>query len=309
MMAQFPSRKIAELSYEYRTLGLGYANIGGLLMSSGIPYDFAGGPRHLRARITALMTGISYATSAEMAGELGAFPGYAKNRERDAARHAQPPPRRPWPRPPATRRCTSTRCRSTAHSCPDQRLVEHARDAWDRAVDARRDCTATATPRRRVIAPTGTIGLSWIATPPASSRTSRWSSSRSSPAAATSRSSTAPCPRRSASLGYRRAQIADDRRLRRRPRHAEGRAGDQPRHAEGQGLHRATRSPSSKPACASAFDIKFVFNKWTLGEDFCSDVLEASPTPARRPGLRHAGRARLLQEGHRGRQHLLSAAR
>ncbi len=80
MMAQFPSRRIAELSYEYRTLGLGYANIGGLLMSSAIPYDSDEG-RAIAAAITALMTGVSYATSAEMAGELGAFPGFDKNRE------------------------------------------------------------------------------------------------------------------------------------------------------------------------------------------------------------------------------------
>src|SRR5690606_26803315 len=62
-----------------RTLGLGYANIGGLLMSSGIPYDSQEG-RALAGAITALMTGVSYATSAEMAGELGPFPGFAKNR-------------------------------------------------------------------------------------------------------------------------------------------------------------------------------------------------------------------------------------
>ena len=92
MMAQFPSRRIAELSYEYRTLGLGYANIGGLLMSSAIPYDSDEG-RAIAAAITAVMTGVSYATSAEMAGELGAFPGYDKNRDSDAARHPQPSPR------------------------------------------------------------------------------------------------------------------------------------------------------------------------------------------------------------------------
>src|SRR5262245_65310892 len=73
LMAQFPSREIALLSYEYRTLGLGYANIGGLLMSSGISYDSEAG-RAICAALTAIMTGISYATSAEMAGELGTFP-------------------------------------------------------------------------------------------------------------------------------------------------------------------------------------------------------------------------------------------
>ena len=80
MMAQFPSRQIAELSYEYRTLGLGYANIGGLLMTSGIPYDSAAG-RAIAGALTAIMTGVSYATSAEMAEKLGPFPGYAKNRD------------------------------------------------------------------------------------------------------------------------------------------------------------------------------------------------------------------------------------
>src|ERR1700741_5111376 len=80
LMAQFPSREIAERSYEYRTLGLGYANIGGLLMSSGIGYD-SDAARAIGGALTAIMTGVSYATSAEMAKELGTFPGYEKNRE------------------------------------------------------------------------------------------------------------------------------------------------------------------------------------------------------------------------------------
>jgi ribonucleoside-diphosphate reductase alpha chain len=80
MMAQFPSARIAELSYKFRTLGLGYANIGGYLMASGIPYDSDAG-RTLCAAMTALMTGVSYETSAEMAEELGAFPGYPENRD------------------------------------------------------------------------------------------------------------------------------------------------------------------------------------------------------------------------------------
>ena len=69
LMAQFPSKQIAELSYRYRTLGLGFANIGGLLMASGIPYDSAEG-RAICGAISAIMTGVSYATSAEMAQEL-----------------------------------------------------------------------------------------------------------------------------------------------------------------------------------------------------------------------------------------------
>ena len=77
-MAQFPSKEIARLSYEYRTLGLGFANIGGLLMTSGIPYDSKEG-RAICGALSAIMTGVAYATSAEMASELGAFPDYARN--------------------------------------------------------------------------------------------------------------------------------------------------------------------------------------------------------------------------------------
>src|SRR6185312_14178208 len=80
MMAQFPSKEIALLSYDYRTLGLGFANIGGLLMAAGIPYDSREG-RAIAGAITAILTGVSYATSAEMAGELGAFPRFSDNRE------------------------------------------------------------------------------------------------------------------------------------------------------------------------------------------------------------------------------------
>ncbi|HWA30220.1 MAG TPA: hypothetical protein VG867_03950, partial [Rhizomicrobium sp.] len=80
LMAQFPSKEIAQLSYDYRTLGLGFANIGGLLMSAGISYDSREG-RAIAGAISAIMTGISYATSAEMAGELGPFPEYAANKD------------------------------------------------------------------------------------------------------------------------------------------------------------------------------------------------------------------------------------
>ena len=78
MMAQFPSKEIAKLSYEYRTTGLGFANIGGLLMTSGIPYDSEEG-RAICGAISAIMTGICYETSAQMAGELGPFPDYKRN--------------------------------------------------------------------------------------------------------------------------------------------------------------------------------------------------------------------------------------
>ncbi len=80
LMAQFPSKEIAELSYQYRTLGLGYANLGTLLMVQGIPYDSDEGFA-LCGAITAIMHMTSYATSAEMAKEFGPFAKYSANRD------------------------------------------------------------------------------------------------------------------------------------------------------------------------------------------------------------------------------------
>ena len=156
MMASFPSRQIAELSYRYRTLGLGYANLGGLLMSSGIPYD-SDEARAICATLTAIMTGVAYATSAEMAKELGAFPGYEPNREHmlrvmrnhRRAAHGEKSGYEKVSTPPVP---------IDAPACPDPRLVEHAKRAWDEAIrlgeqHGYRNAQAS------VIAPTGTIGL------------------------------------------------------------------------------------------------------------------------------------------------------
>ncbi|MGH7052673.1 MAG: vitamin B12-dependent ribonucleotide reductase, partial [Stellaceae bacterium] len=132
MMAQFPSREIARLSYVFRTLGLGYANLGGLLLAMGIPYDSAKG-RALGAAITALLTGASYAASAEMAGELGAFAGFAANREamlrviRNHRRAADGESEgyEGLAIPPVP---------FDAAACPDPELAGAARAAWDEAL-------------------------------------------------------------------------------------------------------------------------------------------------------------------------------
>jgi ribonucleoside-diphosphate reductase alpha chain len=80
LMAQFPSKDVAELSYQYRTLGLGYANLGSVLMVSGIPYDSPEATA-IGGAVTAILTGTAYSTSAEMASFLGAFDQYEKNKE------------------------------------------------------------------------------------------------------------------------------------------------------------------------------------------------------------------------------------
>ena len=79
-MAQFPSKEIAQGSYDYRTLGLGYANLGSLLMRKGIAYDSKLG-RAIAGALTAMLTGEAYKASAEMAGIVGPFPKYKENAE------------------------------------------------------------------------------------------------------------------------------------------------------------------------------------------------------------------------------------
>src|SRR5262249_32597024 len=79
-MAQFPSVPVAQKSFDFRTLGLGYANLGSLLMVQGIPYDSPEG-RGWCAALSPLMTAASYAPSAEMAAEVGPFPRYQANKD------------------------------------------------------------------------------------------------------------------------------------------------------------------------------------------------------------------------------------
>ncbi|HXO75103.1 MAG TPA: adenosylcobalamin-dependent ribonucleoside-diphosphate reductase, partial [Puia sp.] len=154
LMAQFPSREVAQLSYDYRTLGLGYANLGSMLMIMGIPYD-SEEARGFAGAITAIMTGVAYKTSAEIAGVMGAFPRYEENKEsmlrvmrnhRLAAYDADEYEGLQI-KPQGLK----------AKYCPDYLLTAATR-AWDEAVQlgekyGYRNAQAT------VIAPTGTIGL------------------------------------------------------------------------------------------------------------------------------------------------------
>ncbi|GER03121.1 hypothetical protein JCM17846_08030 [Iodidimonas nitroreducens] len=154
--AQFPSEKIAELSYRYRTLGLGYANIGGLLMSLGLPYDSDEG-RALCGAITALMTGTSYATSAEIASELGPFPGYADNADH-MLRVIRNHRRAAWGEDDGYEGLKTRPVPLDIECCQDQALAVAAGAAWDRALELG-EMHGYRNAQSTVIAPTGTIGL------------------------------------------------------------------------------------------------------------------------------------------------------
>jgi len=155
LMAQFPSKEVAQLSYDYRTLGLGYANLGSMLMVSGIPYD-SEEARGIAGAITAIMTGISYKTSAEIAGILGAFPRYDENKE-DMMRVMRNHRAAAYDAEDAYVGLSITPQGINAKDCPDY-LLKAACKAWDDAVEygekyGYRNAQTT------VIAPTGTIGL------------------------------------------------------------------------------------------------------------------------------------------------------
>jgi len=269
LMAQFPAPRIAQLSYDFRTLGLGFANIGGYLMASGIAYDSDEG-RAICGAVSALMTGVAYATSAEMADQMGAFPRYGENADamlrvirnhRRAAYGArdgyeglsvQPVP-------------------LEEENCPDRELLLAARGAWDRAMRLG-EAHGYRNAQVSVIAPTGTIALVMDC-----------DTTGIEPDFALVKF------KKLAGGGYfkiiNRIVTAALRGL----GYSEDQIGEIVRYAVGTGTlksapgvnHAALKAKGFTAAAlealesslVEAFDIKFVFNKWNLGEGFCTEIL------------------------------------
>jgi ribonucleoside-diphosphate reductase alpha chain len=280
LMAQFPSKQIAELSYQYRTLGLGYANIGGLLMSSGIPYDSDEG-RAIGGALTAIMTGTAYATSAEMAAKLGPFPGYKKNREamlRVIRNHR----RAAYNERTGYEKVATPPVPLDHAACTDQNLVAHAKAAWDKALtlgEAHGYRNAQAT----VIAPTGTIGLVMDCDTTGIEPDFALVKFKKLAGGGYWKIINRAVPEALRTLGYSEADIAE----------IEVYAVGHGSLAQAPGINHTTLKAKGftdeaiakiEKALPTAFDIKFAFNKWTLGEEFCRDKLGiaaddlASPT-------------------------------
>ena len=269
LMAQFPSPKIAQLSYDFRTLGLGYANIGGYLMACGIAYD-SDEARGLTGAITALMTGVAYATSAEMAEQLGAFPRYAENRDsmlkvirnhRRAAMGEQNGYEGLSIEPVALK----------GGDCSDKPLLGAARDAWDQALEMGTE-HGFRNAQVSVIAPTGTIALVMDC-----------DTTGIEPDFALVKF------KKLAGGGYFKIINRIVPKALKRQGYSENQIEAIIRYAEGNGtlvgspqinhdtLHEKGFTDEVlkkiESGLGEAFDIKFAFNKWTLGEEFCTETL------------------------------------
>ena len=288
MMAQFPSKEIAQNSYDFRTLGLGYANIGGLLMNMGLGYDSVEG-RALCGALTALMTGVSYATSAEMARELGAFAGYQRNashmlrviRNHRAAAYGKTS---------GYEAVNVNPVALDAANCPDQTLITLAKSAWDEALTLGQT-HGYRNAQTTVIAPTGTIGLVMDCDTTGIEPDFALVKFKKLAGGGYFKIINQSVPAALEKLGYSTSQAAE------MVAHAVGHGsigncpGINTTSLIGHGFG-ARELEKIEAALPSAFDIRFVFNQWTIGSDFCSKTLGIPAEKLNDPTfdlLRHLG--------------------
>jgi len=271
MMAQFPSREIAQRSFDYRTLGLGFANIGGYLMSAGISYDSREG-RAIAGAIAAVMTGVSYATSSELAGELGPFPEYGPNAEtmlrvirnhRRAAHGATE----------GYEALSTVPVPLDIEALNDEPLALAAKRCWNDALSFGEEFgfrNAQAT----VMAPTGTIGLVMDCDTTGIEPDFALVKFKKLAGGGYFKIINRCVPEALAALGYGQQEIDDI------VAYAVG-TGTLRSLAEGV-THQSLRSKgfseeaisAVEAALEAAFDVRFVFNKWTLGHRFCTESLK-----------------------------------
>ena len=273
MMAQFPSRQIAELSYRYRTLGLGFANIGGLLMASGLGYDSAEG-RAICGAISAVMTGVAYATSAEMAAELGAFPGYEPNAN-DMLRVVRNHRRAAYGHADGYEKLAIAPVPLDHAACRDRALVAASTRSWDRAIElGQRHGFRNA--QVSVIAPTGTIGLVMDCDTTGIEPDFALVKFKKLAGGGYFKIINRAVPDALRTLGYGEAEIAEIEAY--AVGHGSLRQAPAVNHSTLRNKGFTDEALQKlEGALKSAFDIKFAANKWTLGEEFIIKNLKIAP--------------------------------
>jgi len=278
LMAQFPSKEMAKLSYEFRTTGLGYANIGSLLMVMGLPYD-SKEARAVAGAITAIMHTHAFATSSEMAKIQGTFPGYERNKKhmlrviknhRAAAFNDQAGYKNLDQKPVGI----------DANLCPEYLLKSAQKDA-DKAVSMGekygfRNAQVT------VLAPTGTIGLLMDCDTTGIEPDFALVKFKKLAGGGYFRIINQSIPPALKNLGYPERQISDIINYVK----GHGTLDDCP-HINPETLKKkqftTTVLKKIETALTSAFDIRFVFNQWTMGNDFCHETLDLSESQLNDP--------------------------
>lgn len=262
LMAQFPSKEVAQLSYDYRTLGLGYANLGSALMVNGIPYD-SDKARAIGGAITAIMTGTAYATSAEMARELGPFSRYEENKKhmlrvmrnhRYAAYNSTENYEGLDILPPGI----------DQKHCPDY-LLSAACNAWDKAVDMGEQF-GYRNAQTTVIAPTGTIGLVMDCDTTGIEPDFALVKFKKLSGGGYFKIINQAVPEALQNLGYKEHEITAIVNYAKGSASLKGAPHINPDSLKTKGFTNADLEKLDK-AIVSAFEIGFAFNVWTLGED------------------------------------------
>jgi ribonucleoside-diphosphate reductase alpha chain len=268
LMAHFPSKDIARLSYEFRTLGLGFANLGTVLMVLGIPYD---SPKALAlaGAISALMTGQAYVTSADMAHDLGTFSGYAANanemlrvirNHRRAARNLSEEEYEGLSVKPLG---------IDSEYCPKE-LFEAAGEVWDKALQ-KGEKYGFRNAQVSVIAPTGTIGLVMDCDTTGIEPEFAIVKFKKLAGGGYFKIVNQSVPKALERLGYTAAQIEDIEHYCKGHGTLAGSPSINRQWLTSRGFT-DEKIDVVESQLETVFDIRFAFNKWILGEDFCTTL-------------------------------------
>jgi ribonucleoside-diphosphate reductase alpha chain len=274
-MAQFPSEAIARRSYDYRTLGLGFANLGGLLMSEGLAYDSDSG-RAISAAISAILSGVAYRTSAEMARKVGPFARFEANRapmQRVLRNHAR-----------AAHGAEDISDYEELNIAPIPLIHSHlplterwaglgeaAKAVWSEAVDAA-EAHGLRNAQVSCIAPTGTIGLIMDCETTGVEPDFALVKYKKLAGGGYFKIINRAVPSALRALGYNEDAISDitDYAVGRGTLEGSPAIGHPALRAKGFSDHEIEKIEAS---LKSAFDIRFVFNRYTLGDGFLKDAL------------------------------------
>jgi len=287
-MSQLPSKEMAVGTYNFRTLGLGFANIGGLLMSMGIGYDSTPG-RRLAGALTALMTAVSYRTSAEMAEEHGPFAKFKENKKH-MMRVMRNHRRAAYGEESGYEGLSILPVALKAEECPLPELVTAAQKAWDEVLDLG-EKFGFLNAQTTVIAPTGTIGLVMDCDTTGIEPDFALVKFKTLAGGGYFKIINQMVPQALSVLGYTPAQIQEMILYATGHGTLEGAPGVSLEALTQKGFTPAVLEILTD-SLKKAFDITFCFNKWSLGEAFLTETLKIPADVLNAPSfnlLKHLG--------------------